>query len=595
MAENTPIIVKTNDQFVKNSNADKLWQVFSSMEKQLVAQTGFLKSMQGDISDQFKFNRDMVKKTEGEKRRESVSGEDGSNPLESSTPDPKKGDDKKRDLAGDFGLGGILSTALGGIGLAGLLGVALKKTLPGLLAPVIGSFVNGAVTQALTDAGASENTAKLIGDTADTAVTWGIWGKMLFGKWGGLAGLLAGVGSHLGGLMDLNQDGVIGGAMGEINSDPKFWDNFGMTIGAGLGLSPILYKVAKALGLVGKKSAEKIAEAALKAATETAEKATAAAAAQAAKIAGGAAQGAGQAKPRPRRPRRAPRLPAGGGPAGGALPSGTRLNSAGRVIDSVTGQFKSVADIEEAMKNDPTKASKLAKYAKFFKFAGPAMAVIPALIDPAMAIYNDESDEEIKKQIVGALGSISGAYLGGIAGAGLTTLIPVVGQSGIGNLLGGVIGAVGGALSGEYLAEELADALLGGPDPKPVDGSGGVPVIAPRPKGMGAMDVYEADAWDQQYGQTHNNDGTLKPSATPSTAPAIDPIIPMSQKVDQIDEMQLSSVGGGAGGGGVNMNQMGGNVSNNTNVGGSSTTYNVFQASGSNALSNSLPVNMATG
>ena len=67
----------------------------------------------------------------------------------------------------------------------------------------------------------------------------------------------------------------------------------------------------------------------------------------------------------------------------------------------------------------------------------------------------------------------------------------------------------------------------------------------------------------------------------------------MSQKVDQIDEMQLSSVGGGAGGG-VNMNQMGGNVSNNTNVGGSSTTYNVFQASGSYALSNSLPVNMAT-
>ena len=583
MAENTPIIVKTNDQFVNNP---KLEQVFSSIEKQLVAQTGFLKSMQGDISNQFKFNRDIVKKTEGEKRRESVAGEDGSNALESSTSDTKKSDDKKEDLAGDFGIGGILATALGGIGLAGLLGVALKKSIPALLAPVIGSFVNGAVTQALTDAGASDNTAKLIGDTADTAVTWGIWGKMLFGKWGGLAGLLAGVGSHLGGLMDLNQDGVIGGAMGEISTDPKWWNNFGMTIGAGLGLSPILYKVAKALGLVGKKSAEQIAEAALKAATETAEKATAAAAAQAAKIAGGTAQGAGQAKPRGRGrgPSRAPRLPAGGGPAGGKLPSGTSLNSAGRVIDSATGQFKSVADIEEAKKNDPTQASKLAQYAKFFKFAGPAMAVIPALIDPAMAIYNDESDEEIKKQIVGALGSISGAYLGGIAGAGLTTLIPVVGQSGIGNFLGGVIGAVGGALSGEYLAEELADALLGGPDPKPVDGSGGVPVIAPRPKGMGIMDVYEADAWDQQYGQTHNNDGTLKPSATPSTAPAIDPIIPMSQKVDQIDEMQLSSASGGGAGGGVNMNQMGGNVSNNTNVGGSSTTYNVFQASGSNAL-----------
>ncbi len=40
MAENTPtIIVKTNDQFVNNP---KLEQVFSSIEKQLVAQTGFL-------------------------------------------------------------------------------------------------------------------------------------------------------------------------------------------------------------------------------------------------------------------------------------------------------------------------------------------------------------------------------------------------------------------------------------------------------------------------------------------------------------------------------------------------------------------------
>jgi hypothetical protein len=112
--------------------------------------------------------------------------------------------------------------------------------------------------------------------------------------------------------------------------------------------------------------------------------------------------------------------------------------------------------------------------------------------------------------------------------------------------------------------------------------------VKPRPKHAGGRNNTQGQ-WDRKYGDTHNADGTVKSPP----APAIDPIIPMSQKVDQIDEMQLSSVGGGAGGG-VNMNQMGGNVSNNTNVGGSSTTYNVFQASGSNALSNSLPVNMAT-
>jgi hypothetical protein len=561
MDENTPIIVKTDDLFVNNP---KLAQVFSSIEKQLVAQTGFLKSMQGDISDQFKFNKDMVRKTESEKRRESVAGEDGSNALESSTSDPKNSDDKKKNLAGDFGIGGILATALGGIGLAGLLGVALKKTLPALLAPVIGSFVNGAVTQALTDAGASENTAKLIGDTADTAVTWGIWGKMLFGKWGGLAGLLAGVGSHLGGWMDLNQDGVIGGAMGEISSDPKFWDNFGMTIGAGLGLSPILYKVAKALGLVGKKSAEKIADAALKAATETAEKATAATPPAAAGKPLTQLGTVGEAAAARRAA--AEVIP---------IPSGSNVGVTGKVVAFAKGKFKSIADIVEAMKSDPTKAAKLAKYAKFFKFAGPAMSVIPALIDPAMAIYNDESDEEIKKQIVGALGSVSGAYLGAIAGAGLTTLIPVVGQSGIGNLLGGIIGGVGGAMSGEYLTEELADALLGGPDPEPVDA------------------VVEAIPTLNKSSETYSESVILKPSTTPSTAPAIEPVIPMQGKVAEIDRQQISIAGGGAGGG-VNVNQMGGNVSNNTNVGGSSTTFNVFQGGGSSALSNSLPVNMTT-
>jgi hypothetical protein len=561
MDENTPIIVKTDDLFVNNP---KLEQVFSSIEKQLVAQTGFLKSMQGDISDQFKFNKDMVRKTESEKRRESVAGEDGSNALESSTSDPKNSDDKKKNLAGDFGIGGILATALGGIGLAGLLGVALKKTLPALLAPVIGSFVNGAVTQALTDAGASENTAKLIGDTADTAVTWGIWGKMLFGKWGGLAGLLAGVGSHLGGWMDLNQDGVIGGAMGEISSDPKFWDNFGMTIGAGLGLSPILYKVAKALGLVGKKSAEKIADAALKAATETAEKATAATPPAAAGKPLTQLGTVGEAAAARRAA--AEVIP---------IPSGSNVGVTGKVVAFAKGKFKSIADIVEAMKSDPTKAAKLAKYAKFFKFAGPAMSVIPALIDPAMAIYNDESDEEIKKQIVGALGSVSGAYLGAIAGAGLTTLIPVVGQSGIGNLLGGIIGGVGGAMSGEYLTEELADALLGGPDPEPVDA------------------VVEAIPTLNKSSETYSESVILKPSTTPSTAPAIEPVIPMQGKVAEIDRQQISIAGGGAGGG-VNVNQMGGNVSNNTNVGGSSTTFNVFQGGGSSALSNSLPVNMTT-
>jgi hypothetical protein len=212
------------------------------------------------------------------------------------------------------------------------------------------------------------------------------------------------------------------------------------------------------------------------------------------------------------------------------------------------------------------------------------MTIIPALIDPAMAIYNGESEEEIKKQIAGALGTIGGAYLGAIAGAAGATMIPIVGQSGIGNLLGGAIGGVAGALSGEYLAESIADALMGGPVPKPE----GEEYSTYDPMS------YNFDAATpslSNYNTTPNSSaGGLAPSLAPSP-PRIAPVIPMANKAATISSMQSNSSAGSAG---VNVsNNMGGNVSNNTNVGGSSTTYNIFQSSGSGALSNSLPVPMA--
>jgi hypothetical protein len=571
MDENTPIIVKTDDLFVNNP---KLEQVFSSIEKQLVAQTGFLKSMQGDISDQFKFNKDMVRKTESEKRRESVAGEDGSNPLEDERNEDSKKDSKKGPEVLGFGIGGLLGSIMAGVGMRNLLGVALRKTVPALLAPVIGAYINGAVTQGLLNSGATEESAAAIGDAVGTGVNWGIWGTLLFGKWGGLVGLMAGIGSRAGAIMDANQDNIIGAMMGKLG-DKEWWDTWGAPIGAAVGI--LLMGFGKKLGVKLLSMGTAIVSAALldygitkpPVVTTTVPSTT---------------------LPPPATPPATPPAAAGKpltqlgtvGEAAAArraaaevIPSGSNVGVTGKVVAFAKGKFKSIADIVEAMKSDPTKAAKLAKYAKFFKFAGPAMSVIPALIDPAMAIYNDESDEEIKKQIVGALGSVSGAYLGAIAGAGLTTLIPVVGQSGIGNLLGGIIGGVGGAMSGEYLTEELADALLGGPDPEPVDA------------------VVEAIPTLNKSSETYSESVILKPSTTPSTAPAIEPVIPMQGKVAEIDRQQISIAGGGAGGG-VNVNQMGGNVSNNTNVGGSSTTFNVFQGGGSSALSNSLPVNMTT-
>ena len=76
-------------------------------------------------------------------------------------------------------------------------------------------------------------------------------------------------------------------------------------------------------------------------------------------------------------------------------------------------------------------AARYAKYAKALKFLGVAGAIGGAVIDPAMAIYNGESDAEIQTQIVGAIASIgvgtAGAILGGAVGGAAGTLVPGVG------------------------------------------------------------------------------------------------------------------------------------------------------------------------
>lgn len=113
--------------------------------------------------------------------------------------------------------------------------------------------------------------------------------------------------------------------------------------------------------------------------------------------------------------------------------------------------------VMQALK-DSGRLAQLAKYSKFLKFAGPAMAVIPALIEPIQAIYNDEPGDVIATQVSGALGSIGGGVLGTMAGAAMGTAgipIPVVGS-----VVGGLFGGIAGALGGEALVEKLTSFLL---------------------------------------------------------------------------------------------------------------------------------------
>jgi hypothetical protein len=145
------------------------------------------------------------------------------------------------------------------------------------------------------------------------------------------------------------------------------------------------------------------------------------------------------------------------------LPAGFIRNKAGKIVDAATGNYVSAADLVDAMESSE-KASKYIKYAKLLKFLGAAGAVIPALADPAYAIYTEQSPEVIRKELIGALGSVSGAYLGalvgGAAGGAAGTAVPGIGNAVLG-FGGALVGGIAGAVAGETIAEELANFLLG--------------------------------------------------------------------------------------------------------------------------------------
>lgn len=152
-------------------------------------------------------------------------------------------------------------------------------------------------------------------------------------------------------------------------------------------------------------------------------------------------------------PARQPRIP-----PGTALPKGYTRNSAGRIINSKTGQYASATEILDEIE----KAGKWARYSKLLKFLRAAgyVGVAMAFIDPIYAMYIGAPESEIKKQLAGAMGSIGGATLGAIIGAAGITAIPVVGQSGVANIAGGLVGGIVGAVAGEWLIESLVEYLF---------------------------------------------------------------------------------------------------------------------------------------
>lgn len=139
------------------------------------------------------------------------------------------------------------------------------------------------------------------------------------------------------------------------------------------------------------------------------------------------------------------------------IPGASTITTSGKAAQGKPTTIKGVAS--------RLPAEKAAKFAKFFRVAGPLGAVIPALLEPAMAIYNDEPEAVVRKQTAGALGSIGGGALGAIAGGSLGTML----FPGIGSAIGGGLGGLLGAISGEWLIEKMIGAIFDGEDLKEGD------------------------------------------------------------------------------------------------------------------------------
>ena len=453
------------------SFGDSTKTILQSIEKSMFLQTSFLEDINTNLKESNLFDRESA---EDAKRAASLANvsESTSTPTPTSPePEDKSLLDKLKEGTGS--LKSKASDAAFGKEEDGFFKKFLKTGATLLGGGLIAAgFTDSITNKALKGVGVNDETAdkvsKTTGDSVGVGTSAGLT-AMALNKFG----LLSKVGLKVGGLkafataavakltydaigeLDVDDDGKILGIKKELVQG----------VGGGLAGIATFMGAGKAFGAVGL---------ALKAGMG-AVKSKLGASVKAPKVKIPGVQGAKVPSSVPKTPTpKPPTVKALKAPTA-KLPSATTITTGGR---ATAGRPQTVKGVAQAMtKVNPMMAL---KYAKFFKFAGPAAAVLPALIEPAMAIYNDEPDSVIRKQTVGALGSIGGAALGSIAGGSLGTMIfPVLG-SGIGAGIGGLLGA----LSGEWLAEKMTGALFDGEDLDEKEVKGEIKKDAPKPKSV---------------------------------------------------------------------------------------------------------------
>jgi len=395
---------------------DKTVDILRSVEKLMFVQTEFLGSISSKLDKQLSFDREASEDSERQEALSSVGGEDDNT----------------------SGGKGLLSKVADQVDLGSGPGGFAKKLAGGLLGAFgAKGFFKSLVGDGLKKLGIGDETAEQVGDAAGTggfvSVLTGMFKKGGIGSKlkGGVQGFVAGTVGKLvfdavDGL-DVDKDGKLLGLKKELVAGTAA-AIAGVTsfIATGKVMSKVGTAIKGTLGIGGKPPA------------------------------GG----------KPPKPGATPKVPKVDAPKSTTpkvtstktpkvkIPGGPTVTTNGAASQGRPTTIKGVLS--------KLPAEKAAKFAKFFRVAGPLGAVIPALIEPAMAIYNDEPESVIRKQTAGALGSIGGGALGAIAGGSLGTMI----FPGIGSAIGGGLGGLFGALSGEYLIEKMIGAIFDGGDLK---------------------------------------------------------------------------------------------------------------------------------
>ena len=497
-----------------------------------------LESINKQLSSQTGFLADIERNQEEDAQRAEADSEARERAEQESTVTDDDGAGARTGgMKGVFGnvMGGIrgaIDSQGGGMGLLGKLGLAAALT------PMLGGFVDSLVKQ-VSDAlfGGDEEGARksllenAVGKGGLYALLGGFFSKRLI-----LPGFFAGAFAEI--FQDLEDNQYIG----KLGLDAGQLKAIGLAIGGALGLA-IPRLLTKTIPGIVSSAATNLSAGARGFAT-------------ASTVALSNATGVT-------------------GQTGNKVPKGMKVNSAGKVINAKTGRFASVADLEKAMKAEK-RGAQFAKYSKFFKFLkGGALAILPSLFDVAMAIYNDAPPDEVKKQLSGVLGAAGGLAIGSLGGMALgTALFP-----GVGTLIGGFLGGTIGALSGEKLIETITGSLLSGKDvDKPRKLSGEMrreqrKNLKNKTAAKAQLDAMKAEA----------DGATLK----------ITPTSESQANIQAQTQVMTTPSGGFVDATSTQLNNIlsGGNTNNQTNVGGSSQTFNIVNSS-SSSLTNAphLPV-----